>query len=74
MPSVLKRVDHYLGPWSDTRSLTMLATIGFVVFGVVAVTVAQVLKWWEATAIGGAVIVLLGALVWTCIEMRRLNK
>ena len=74
MPSVLKRLDDYLGPWSDARYLTMLATIGIIVFGVVAVSVAQILKWWEAAAIGGAIVVLLGAVVWSCLEMKRLNK
>lgn len=74
MPSVLKRIDDYLGPWSDTRYLTMFAAIGVIIFGVVAVTLAQVLKWWEAAAIGGTIIVLLGALVWSCIEMSHLEK
>ena len=74
MLSVLRRLDDYLGPWSDYRFLTTLATIGVIIFGAIAVTVAQILKWWEAMAIGGAIIVLLGALVWSCIEMKRLNK
>ena len=45
MPSVLKRLDDYMGPGSDAPFLAMLASIGVVIFGVIALTVTQVLKW-----------------------------
>ena len=74
MPSVLKRIEDNLGPWSDSRYLTMFVTLGVVIMGVVAVTTAQILKWWEATIIGFTIVILLGALVWSCVEVRRLHK
>jgi hypothetical protein len=78
MPSVLKRVDQYMGPWSDSRSPTLLVIIGVTTFaavlGVVAVSTAHIMKWWEATIIAATIIVLAGALAWSCYELRRIHK
>ena len=73
MPSVLKSIEEH-APRTYSRYLALLVFIGVVCFGAAAISEEQLLQWWEAVLIAGAVVILVLGLVWCCKEVRRLHQ
>ena len=73
MPSVLKSIEEH-APRTYSRYLALVVFIGVVCFSAAAFSEEDLLQWWEAVAIAGAVVILVLGLVWTCKEVKRLHE